>query len=24
MELLKFLKGPIAVPVIRSQGMEPL
>ena len=24
MELLRFLKGPIAIPVIRSQGMEPL
>jgi len=24
MELIKFLKGPIAIPVIRSQGMEPL
>jgi molybdate transport system substrate-binding protein len=24
MELMTFLKGPIAIPVIRSQGMEPL
>jgi len=24
MELIKFLKGPVARPVIRSQGMEPL
>src|SRR5215467_5740399 len=24
MELLRFLKGPVAIPVIRSQGMEPL
>jgi molybdate transport system substrate-binding protein len=24
MELIRFLKGPIAIPVIRSQGMEPL
>ena len=24
MELIKFLRGPIAIPVIRSQGMEPL
>ncbi|MEJ0075953.1 MAG: molybdate ABC transporter substrate-binding protein [Alphaproteobacteria bacterium] len=23
-ELLKFLKGPVAIPVIRAQGMEPL
>jgi molybdate transport system substrate-binding protein len=24
MELLRFLKGPIAIPIIRAQGMEPL
>jgi molybdate transport system substrate-binding protein len=24
MELIRFLKGPVAIPVIRSQGMEPL
>jgi molybdate transport system substrate-binding protein len=24
MELMRFLRGPIAIPVIRSQGMEPL
>ena len=24
LELIRFLKGPIAIPVIRSQGMEPL
>ena len=24
MDLIKFLKGPIAIPVIRAQGMEPL